>query len=126
MLIASTKKLEKKSTQSSKEYLLKLINKVNKFNLIQEYINKGKIPRDSSIKIFLIKIYIIYLRYSVELGISLMTFSETCVINMLFFFAFISICNQIIKLILWICTFCLKFIKILIWIYNNYDLIKNQ
>ena len=80
-----------------------------------------KKPTDSIMKNFGLIIYLLYYRYKVELGISVLTPTESFIVNIIILFFVFSIWNQGILFLFDTFMWSYKFIKSCLYVYNHME-----
>lgn len=110
-----------KNNETKKEYK-EMLCRLKNLNFLQRYFITTKKPT-TIVKKFLLVLYLLYVRYTIELGISLLTFYEAVVTNCLFFLTFVSLLNIGTKLICYLLLSIYNFIKVSFFFYRNYKLI---
>lgn len=86
---------------------------------IPKYLTTAKRPKNSPLKSFFLMIYLLYFRYTVELGISVLTYPEALIVNSLLGFLIFSVVNQGSRFIFNVFIWTWKLIKVFYWAYDN-------
>ncbi|KAI4292029.1 hypothetical protein PAPHI01_1303 [Pancytospora philotis] len=92
---------------------------------IMNVLHKKSRPKNSPLKHFIIMVYLLYLRYTAEFGITAMTYTEVLVFNVICFFTIFSIVNQGSRLIFFACVKLLYFLRCAYWAYTHRDEVKH-
>lgn len=82
---------------------------------------KRRRAENSPVKHFMMLIYILYLRYSSEFGITLMTWPEAVIVNTIFAFLLFAVINQGSRLIFDSIVFMIRFARCMFWVYTHMD-----
>lgn len=90
-------------------------------NYIRVYFKSGRRPVNSPLRNFFLIVYLLYYRYTVEFGISVMTFAEAAVVNTLAVLIIFSSINQGSRLIFYSCKWLIRLARVMIWAFRHMD-----
>lgn len=78
-------------------------------------------PSKFAIKNFFLVVYLLYYRYTVEFGISMMTFTETAIVNAVVAFLIYAVWKQGVSLLFHTLKFLWRVFKCAYWVYCHID-----
>lgn len=104
--------------------LNKLVKNTSIFNVYKHMIMKKK-ASNSTFKNFLLVIYFLYYRISIELGLCMLNNTEKLILTTIGLLIIFSIINQGSRIIFLLTKRISRLAVELIWIYRHYDLIKD-
>ena len=93
----------------------------NEGDYVGLYLRMRRVASNSPVRNFVLIIYLLYFRYTVEFGISLLSYPEAFITNVILCIFFFSMVNQGSRLVFNIVLFLIRFVKVMVWALKNMD-----